>query len=652
MSETITAAYGSWPSPLSIDDVLTSGVGLRTLIGDGESVCWLETLPDEDGRTTLVRHHRGTTKELTPTPINVRSRVMEYGGGAYDVRDGWAVYVDDSTRAVHVLDPRTSDPQRRRRPITPECSDLRFGGVRIHPTRGLVTAIRENHGLDGEPVTEIVALRLDADQPERGVVLVSGADFYACAELSDDGRLAWIEWNHPHMPWDQTSLRVGGLGGDLRVTGVIDVVAEPDVSATYPRFTADGRLVFFGDQSGFWTPQVFDDTQVRSLTSADADHVGPLWILDHDTLTVMGTEVVVARFVDGRRQLVALPLDGSGAERLIGAPVAGVGSLAVADGALWALLEPDDRDAEVVRIDLTGQRTPPRTTVVRVASAVAPDPASVSRPEAITVAGRFGDVHAWFYPPASATHTGPDGELPPLVVRSHGGPTSMATSSYYPSIQFFTSRGVAVLDVNYSGSTGFGRAYRNRLRGAWGIADVADCVAFVRSLVAEGRVDADRVAITGGSAGGYTTLQALVTSDVFSAGISRYGIGDLEVLATDTHKFESRYLDSLIGPYPADQAVYVERSPIHHVDRLSTPMLILQGLDDHVVPPNQAQSMADAVRAKGLPVALVLFEGEGHGFRTLAARRRALQAELGFLGRLFGFSPADPLPALTIENLP
>lgn len=651
---TTTAAYGTWPSPLSIDDALSAGVGLRTMIGDGDDVYWLETLPEEDGRTTLVRHRRGTTTEVTPTPINVRSRVMEYGGGGYDVRDGWAVYCNDADGALHVL-----SPDHQRRPITPEASQFRFGGVRIHPKLGLVTAVRENHAGDGEAITEVVALRVDSDNADGGTVLASGADFYANVEVSGAGRIIWVEWDHPQMPWDVTRVRLGQLTNapngtpGVRPIGVSAMAASQlnvgFVSDTQADTQDDTKALVMVDD-GHWRPHLWDGVGKPSLIAASGehDHVPPMWILDNQQWALFGSDLVVAPFVDGRRQLVRLSLADNQAQAVnLGEPVAGIDSLTSAAGRVWLIAQPDDRPAEVVAVDpKTGRRQ-----VVRSASGEVPASDNVSVPESIWVTTPRGLVQAWFYRPRLAGFAAPAGELPPLIVRSHGGPTSLASASYYETIQFWTTRGIAVVDVNYSGSTGFGRDYRERLRGEWGLADVDDCVAVVRHLGEAGLVDPSRVAITGGSAGGYTTLQALVSSDVFSAGISRYGIGDLEVLATDTHKFEARYLDSLIGPYPQDRQTYLDRSPIHHVDQLSTPMLILQGLDDKVVSPNQAHDMADAVRAKSLPVALVLFEGEGHGFRTMASRRRALESELSFLAQIFGFTPADDIATLPIENL-
>ena len=631
--------YGSWPSPITIDDVLAGSVGLQELTGDDDSVLWLESLPDEDGRQSLVRHRHGTSVEVTPRPISVRSRVMEYGGGAYHARGGWVVYCDDHDGGVHVL-----EPDQDRRPITPVTSPFRYGGLRVHPRLGIATAIREDHSGPGEAVTTVVALDLRTDNRDGGRVLVSGADFYACADISADDRLAWMEWNHPSMPWDHTSVRVGHLGGD-GVSDVVSVADAPDAAATHPQWLPDGRLLLFTDTSGFWVPTVWAGHELQPLTDDEHDYAGPLWTLNHEAAAGLDDRsLVVAPFVSGRREIVRLSPDGE--RHRFGEPRASVSSMTFADGQLWAIVGSQTGPAAVVRIDPHSGRE----SVVRRAGDGTEAPVSLARP--LAVAGRHGSVHAWFYPPTPAGDVeGPDDQRPPLIVLTHGGPTSMSTPDFDLSTQFWTSRGFGVVDVNYSGSTGFGRAYRNRLRGQWGVADVDDCVDTVAHLALGDAIDPTRVVITGGSAGGYTTLQALVTSEIFAAGVSRYGVGDLELLVRDTHKFESRYLDSLVGPYPARRELYLARSPIHHIGALRTPMLLLQGLDDKVVPPNQAEEMAAAVRRRGLPVALVMFEGEGHGFRTVTGRRRRLECEVSFFAQLFGYTPADDVPRLGVDNL-
>lgn len=667
--------YGSWPSPISIDEVLIAGVGLDAVACDGHDVVWLETRPEEDGRSTVVRRRGEVAEELTPAPATVRSRVNEYGGGAFDYRDGWLLWCDDRRRQLMV---RTPDGDVR--PVTEESSERWFGGVRVHPDTGWVTAVCEDHTGAGEARTSIVALALDGTTSARPVTLAEGSDFYACVEVGPGHRIAWMEWDHPAMPWDTTRVMTGRLelpGTDsagAAVPRVVDVrcvdagSAAGEVSCEYPVFAPDGRLIWMSDRDGYWQPWILGE-RPEPLTRVPADHAGPLWQLGNDVMAFPADDLLVTtRIVGGLQQIVAIPLDASGPERAVVDPAralvdpervlvdaarvlvdaASVRSLAGSEGVVWACVDFVDRPSALIRIDPAAGAW----DAARAAAASGPDPSAVSRPVQVTAQGPCGPVYAWHYPPRLEGVSAPEGEFPPLIVRTHGGPTAMAGPGLDLTTQYWTSRGIGVVFVNYSGSTGYGRAYRDRLRDRWGVVDVQDCVAVVEALVDRGLADPARVAIAGGSAGGYTTLQALVSTDVFAAGMSRYGIGDLETLARDTHKFESRYLDGLIGPWPEARSTYLERSPIHHLDRLRTPMLILQGLADAVVPPSQAHEMADAVRARHLPVAVVLFEGEGHGFRRLDSRRRALESELGFLSQLFGFTPADPIPHLPIENLP
>ncbi len=649
----IRAPYGSWPSPLGVGAVLAGSVSLSELVLDGDDVYWLERRPSDEGRTTLVRWRAGSASDVTQAPASVVSRVNEYGGGAYDAHGGWIVWCDDTQGRLIVR-----SPLGHVQALTRSSPDIHFGGLRIHPDAGLVTAVLEDHAGAGEPRTSLVGVPIpqgpglaDAARP---VPLAAGADFYACCEMADDGRIAWMEWDHPNMPWDSTRLRLGRLdtsGSSPRIVDSSVVDGGPAISCQYPRFAPDGRLTWMSDRRGFWQPWILDADGPRPLTDAPSDHCQPLWQLDN---AVQGFptdhQMAVPRTEGGRDHIVVLSPDTPEQHLLDDAAV--IESLVAGNGQIWAIAGFPDRPAAVVHLDLTdaGQASASEQTI-RSASPEGFDPAVISAPRALTVPGPNGDVHAWYFPPSLAGYEGPVNDLPPVIVRTHGGPTAMAGCALRPSDLFWTSRGVGVVWVDYAGSSGYGRAYRDRLRGQWGVADVADCVAVVRAVVDQRLADPQRIAIAGGSAGGYTTLQALVTTDVFSAGMSRYGIGDLAALEEDTHKFEAHYTEGLVGPWPAARQTYRDRSPIHHVDRLATPMLLLQGAADKVVPPNQAVSMADAVRRKHLPVALVMFEGEGHGFRRPDTMRRALEAELSFLSQVFGFAIADDIPTQPIENL-
>lgn len=627
------APYGSWKSPIGIEQVLGASVGLMAIGRLGEGAAWLEARPGQNGRLTLVTQGQ----ELTPSPVNVRTRVMEYGGGAWHADGEVFAYSNDDDRRVWV-----SDAQGLR-PITPERSDFRYGDLRVHADLGVLLAVREDHHGEGEAVTTLVSLDLASGNEDGGKVLVAGASFYAHPELAH-GQLAWVEWNHPDMPWDATRLLVAPCDGH-EVGDPVIVAGGAEQSAVHPQWAPDGTLYYLCDANGYWTPWAWDGSATREVYSAQADFARPVWVLGSDRFAVVDDQrLLVTWYQDGLARLGVLGTDGT--MREVPGTFADVDGFAVQGETAWVVLDHTDRPGEVAELDLGSLQL----TTLRSAGE-APDARFVPQPESIWFEGAHGRSQAWWYPPTNPDFRAPEGELPPVIVNSHGGPTGMAPADYKAAFAYWTSRGFGIVDVNYSGSAGFGRAYRNRLYGKWGVADVDDCVSAVDELVERELADPERIAIRGGSAGGYTTLQALVTSEVFAAGVSSYGIGDLEMLATDTHKFEARYLDRIVGPYPEQQELYVHRSPIHHVDRLSSPMLILQGLDDKVVPPNQAEAMADALRAKGLPVALMMFEGEGHGFRKESTRKAVLEAQQSFFAQLFGFTPADEIPQLEVENL-
>lgn len=629
------APYGSWGSPITIDDLLGATVGLGAVATDGADLYWTESRASDGGRVSLWHQAPdGTRTELTPEH-NVRSRVHEYGGGAWDVAGGLVVFSDfETNRLFRVTEAGIV-------PLTPDNPALRFADLRVHPERNVVLAVCEDHSSsDIDATSSIVALSLEGGEP---ITLVAGADFYMSPELGVDGRLAWVEWNHPNMPWDVTTVQCGTLEDDLSVHDV--ALVATDECATYPVWLPDGTLAYAGDHTGFANLYAWDGSTTTALCPDDHDYAPPAWVLGRGTSVPLADGgLVCVRVVDGFHELGVVK-DGSFTS--LGYPAAAIDAVALVGSHLLVHGSPVDDHARVELFDpSTGERA-----MLRGSSERPVEPAVLSVAQPLTWDGPDGPVHGWYYPPTNAGFAAPQGELPPLVVKSHGGPTSMAEAGYSSFVQFWTSRGFAYLDVNFGGSTGFGRDYRNRLRGRWGLVDVADCVAGVQALCARSLADPRRVSIEGGSAGGYTTLQALTTSDVFAAGVSSYGIGDLETLATDTHKFESRYLDGLVGPYPEARDTYVERSPIHHVDRLATPMLILQGRDDRVVPPQQAEAMAAAVRAKGLPVALLVFDGEGHGFRRSETLRAVLEAKLSFYAQVYGYTPADDIPLLRIENL-
>ncbi|HET7767233.1 MAG TPA: S9 family peptidase [Chloroflexota bacterium] len=647
------APYGTWKSPITSDAIVAATVTLGEVRVDGEDVYWYELRPAEGGRAVIVRRTPdGRTEDVNPAPFSARTRVHEYGGAGWAVHNGTLYFTDYASQALYRLD-RGREPRR----LTPETEGaaLRYAEMAIDARRGRLVCVRESHAVGShEPKNEIVAVHLDAEGDDPGTPLVSGADFYAAPRLSADGsRLAWLQWQHPNMPWDGTELWEGALSRDGAVTQWQRIAGGDEESIFQPEYGPDGALYFTSDRSGWGN--LYRRTsrgQVEQLTHESAEFAAPQWVFGLATYDFDATGRIACSYVrNGDLRLGLLDLETKHLTPVessyTSAPRAR--SLRVSGMKAYLSAASPTEPTSVIELDLeTG-----RHTVLRRASDLSVDPGYVSAAQAISFPTEGGQTaHAFYYPPRNKDFAPPEGARPPLVVKSHGGPTSATTSAFDAQIQYWTSRGLAVLDVNYGGSTGYGREYMLRLRGTWGITDVDDCANGAKYLVEQGLADGKRLAITGGSAGGYTTLCALTFHSVFTAGASHYGVSDLEALAQDTHKFESRYLDSLIGPYPERKDVYVARSPIHHVERLSCPVIFTQGLDDPVVPPSQTERMVAALERKGIPVAYVPFAGERHGYRKAENIKRALDAELYFYGRVWGFQPADPIEPVEIRNLP
>ncbi|MDQ2995813.1 MAG: S9 family peptidase, partial [Chloroflexota bacterium] len=539
------------------------------------------------------------------------------------------------------------EPGAPPQPITP-ASDMRYADGVIDRRRGRMICVREDHTGAGDAVNSIVALALDGSG--KAVVLAHGYDFYSTPRLSPDGEyLAWLAWNHPNMPWDGTELWHATLSEDGLIDAAQLVAGGRDESIFQPEWSPAGVLHFVSDRTGWWNLYRWQAEQIEPLHRIEAEFGLPQWVFGMTTYGFQSASRIICVFSSAGIDQLAILDTSSGAFETIETPYTTFAYPQCAPEQLVALAGSPTKHAAIVRIDLVTRQI----ETLRHTSELVVAPSYISAPQAIEFPTDDGlTAHAFFYPPHNADYRAPEGERPPLLVMSHGGPTAATTAELDLEKQYWTSRGIAVLDVNYGGSTGYGRAYRQRLNGAWGVVDMNDCANGARYLAQRGEVDAKRLAITGGSAGGYTTLCALTFRDEFSAGASHYGISDLAALAEDTHKFESRYLDRLVGPYPERQDVYHQRSPIHYSNLLECPVILFQGLEDKVVPPNQAELMVDALRAKGLPVAYVAFEGEQHGFRKAENIKRALDAEFYFYARIFGFEPADTIEPVPIENLP
>jgi len=646
MSQPIVAPYGSWKSPITPDLILAGMVRLGQLRLDGPDVYWTEGRPTEGGRSVIVRRTPdGRTADMTSAPLNARTRVHEYGGAEFTVDRDTIFFSNFTDQRLYRQDARGAP-----RPITPEIA-LRYADAVVDRGRGRLICVREDHTAAGqEAVNTIVSVRMDGDATG-GQVLVSGNNFYASPRLSPDGmRLAWLTWNHPNMPWDGCELWAADVLADGALGRAELVAGGIDESIFQPQWSPDGVLHFVSDRTGWWNlyRQQADRVRVEQLTDMPAEFGLLQWVFGMSTYAFASAERIICAYTqDGIWHLASLDT-GTKALTPFDLPYTEISNVRVGAGCAVFTAASLSQSASVIRLDLgAGQ-----VTVLRRSSEVAVDAGTLSTPQCIEFPTEGGlTAHGIFYPPTNRDFVAPPGERPPLLVLSHGGPTFATSTSLSLGTQYWTSRGFAVLDVNYGGSTGYGRAYRQRLDDAWGIVDVDDCVNGARYLVAQGLADESRLAIRGGSAGGYTTLAALTFRDVFRAGASYFGVSDLEALATDTHKFESRYLDRLVGPYPARRDLYVARSPIHFIERLSTPIILLQGLEDKVVPPSQAEKMFAAVKVKGLPVAYVPFEGEQHGFRKAENIKRAMEAELYFYSRIFGFDLADPVEPVKIENL-
>ncbi len=649
-----TAPYGSWRSPITAQAVARGGVRLQELRSNGAELHWIETRPQEAGRSVVVHCGAdGRIRDVTPEGFSARTLVHEYGGGACLARDERVFFANFEDQRIY-LQTGDADPVA----LTPEPDRpraVRYADFELSPDGRLLYCVRESHPEEGEAVNELAVLPADGSAAPRAVA--GGADFVSFPRLSPDGRrLAWTAWRHPQMPWDGTELWLGNVADSGEITDPRRVAGGPEESIFQPAWSPEGVLHFVSDRSGWWNLYRWAGGEARPLAPMRAEFGRPQWGFAMASYGFLPDGRIACAFTSGGLDRIGL-IDAAGpGVTELSTPFTSFGQLAplTAGGAarIALLAASASQPPSVVTVDPADASV----TVVKSSRNEPVDPAYVSEPLPIefpTSGART--AHALYYAPHSPDFRAPEGERPPLVVMSHGGPTSATSSALNPAVQFWTSRGIAVLDVNYGGSTGYGRAYRERLRGQWGVVDTDDCIGAARHLSEEGLVDAARMAIRGGSAGGYTTLCALTFHDVFGAGASYYGVADAEALARDTHKFESRYLDSLIGPYPEARELYRARSPVHFADRLSCPLLILQGLEDEVVPPSQAEILVSALDKRGLPHAYLTFEGEQHGFRRAENIIRSLEAELLFYGRVFGFEPADPIEDLTIahaERLP
>jgi dipeptidyl aminopeptidase/acylaminoacyl peptidase len=647
--------YGEWPSPISAADLARSGVTLGFVAPVGDEIWWDETRPSENGRATVVRRRGdGTVVDALPQPWNARTRVHEYGGKAWlpvpaaDGRGPSLVFAHWDDQRLYVLE----DGADRPRPLTPapaEPAALRYADPVLTGDGAEVLWVREAHH-DGEVTRHIVSVPLDgsaADDGSRVREVAGGSDFLAYPRVSPDGRrIAWIAWDHPRMPWDGTELRVAHLDDGV-ATAVRTVLGGPEESVLQPEWVDDATLYAISDRSGWWNLYRLpvEGGEAEPLCAREEEFAFPLWLLGRASYALLGDGRLAVLHGTGTYALGILdPTTGRLSDVDLPFTVWSA-ALAVGESGILGVAGSGQEPMTLVRVE------PGSGAVERLRPSLdqAPDPAYLPEPRSEALPGPHGRVvHAHVYPPRNPKAQGPAGERPPYVVFVHGGPTGQSFPVLKLEATYFTSRGIGVVDVDYGGSAGYGRAYRQVLQGQWGVIDVEDCVAAAQALVDRGDADGARLAIRGGSAGGWTTLAALTSTDFFAAGTSYFGVAELLRFIEDTHDFESRYIDGLVGALPQARDLYVERSPLSHVDQLSCPVLLLQGSDDRVVPPSQSLMFRDALAAKGIPHAYVEFEGEQHGFRKESSIIASHEAELSFYGQVFGFTPAG-VPRLELS---
>ncbi|MBB3062226.1 S9 family peptidase [Microbulbifer rhizosphaerae] len=639
------APYGSWKSQISADLLVQDSVRLsEPRLVDG-CIYWLESRPAEKGRSVLVRHcPKDGRRDITPAPLSVRSKAHEYGGASYLISDNTAYFVLADDQRIYRMNLDSQVPEA----ITPE-GPYRHADLFLDRRRKQLLCVQEDsspEAIGGEAIARIVAIHLEAPEKNPPRILAEGTDFYSNPSLSPNGmRFSFLRWSHPDMPWDATELCLAELDDSGRPGTVKVVAGGGEESIFQPQWSPEGELFYVSDRNNWWN--IYRQGEEKPLWEKNAEFATPQWVFGMSTYGFLTSDEILCTFTEnGRWHLATIDLEDRSHE-ILEQPFCDIEGVRCESHRAVFIGAGADRFPAVITYDNHKKNF----ETIASSNRSRLDSGIFSQAQAIEFPAGKRQVHAFYYPPNNPDFQAPEGEKPPLIVFSHGGPTGATSAGLNLKVQYWTSRGFAILDVDYSGSTGYGRKYRERLKGLWGVLDVEDVCAGAEYLVAKDLADPERLLIKGGSAGGYTVLAALTFHSTFKAGASHYGIGDLTTLARDTHKFESRYLDKLVGPWPEAEDTYRERSPINYVDQLDCPVIFFQGLEDKVVPPSQAETMVNALKQQGIPVAYITFTNEGHGFRGGDSIKLALEGELEFYSRIFNFPLAEPGPGITIENL-
>lgn len=641
MSKT-TSHYGSWHSPITADLINAKTISPIETKVDGDDIYWIESHPLEEGRHVIMRHTPdGKITECTPAGFNARTSVHEYGDGAFTVHKGSIYFVNYKDQRIYCQALGESPVM-----LTPG-EGYRYADLIIDEKHNRIICVREDHTSEGEAVNTIVSVNLNGN--DNGTILVSGNNFYSSARLNPTGtQLSYLTWNHPNMPWDGCELWLTNVHDDGTLHHVDLVAGSASECIFQPDWSPDGVLHFIAEPEGWWNLYRLKDGKIEALHPMEAEFGEPQWVFNMAKYGFLSSEKIFCAYTQNGLWYLAL-LDTRSKEF---SPIQSTFSYAenVHCGKGFAVFIGGSFDQPLSIIRYDAKKNSFET--IKQAFEVTVDKGYLSTPQPISFP-TTGDktAHAIYYPPLNKDFSAPDGERPPLIVISHGGPTSQTVTVLQYKIQYWTSRGFAVVDVDYGGSSGYGREYRKRLNGNWGIVDVDDCCNAALYLVKEGLADPERLAIRGGSAGGFTTFACLAFSNVFKAGAGHFGVSELEIFVKDTHKFESRYLFTLVGPYPERKDLYYERSPINYAHQINCPLILFQGDDDKVVPPSQSQLMYEAVRGREIPTAYILFKGEQHGFRKADSIKRSLEGELYFYSKIFKFDLAEDIPAIEIDNL-